>query len=57
MAKEPAYKPIKFRPAKWQEIQDLADELSAERGSSVYLPDTVSEAIKFYRENRKKESV
>jgi len=57
MKKVPAYKlskPIRLRLDKWQDVKDLADELSEERGSDYSLPDTISEAVKFYRENRPK---
>jgi hypothetical protein len=48
------YKPVRFKTENWQKIKDLADELSEERGSNVYLPDAVMESIKFYKENRPK---
>lgn len=46
--------PIRFRIEKYQEIKDLATELSEERGSNVYMTDAVSEAVKFFKENRPK---
>lgn len=49
-------KPINFRSFQHTEIADLRDELAAERGvNSLSLPDTVMEAIKFFRENRPKQ--
>ena len=49
------YKSIKFREPEWRIIKDLADTISAEKGGSrVYLPDTVLDAVLFYRDNRPK---
>lgn len=50
----PAFKPIKLKLDKWQEVSDLAQELETERGSSVSLSDAIAEAIKFFKENRPK---
>ena len=46
------YKSIKFIPEDHKIISNLARELKKERGGKVYLPGTVLEAVKFYREHR-----
>lgn len=51
---QPDYKPIRMKTPKWQEIKDRADALAEERGGSVSLPDYISEASKFFEENRPK---
>lgn len=45
-------KPIRFKLDKWQEVRDLADELSDELNMTVYLQDAVGYAIKFYHEHK-----
>lgn len=47
-----AYKSIKFTIPDHKVIRSLAAELKKERGTKVYLPATVLEAVKFYREHR-----
>jgi hypothetical protein len=50
----PQYKPIRFRVFQHEEITALRDELATERGNdNLSLPDTVLEAVKFYKDNRK----
>lgn len=46
------YKSIKFPPERWDDIKALADELSAERGVPVSLPQAILEAVKAYKEAR-----
>jgi hypothetical protein len=46
------YKSIKFPPERWDDIKALSDELSAERGVAVSLPQAILEAVKAYREAR-----
>jgi len=51
MIKLPKDKPIRLKTDKWQEVKDLADELSDELSMNVSLPDAISYLIKFYREH------
>jgi hypothetical protein len=51
---EPTFKPISHKAENWQEIKDLATELTQERGSTVSLAAAVAEAVKFFKENRPK---
>jgi hypothetical protein len=47
----PKDKPIRLKTDKWQELKNLADELSADLGISVSLPDAIGHLLKFYREH------
>jgi hypothetical protein len=51
MIRPPRDKPIRLKTEKWQEVKDLADELSGQLNMNVSLPDTISYLIKFYREH------
>lgn len=44
--------PIRFQISKYTEIKELAAQLSEERGNITNMTDAVSEAIKFFKENR-----
>lgn len=48
----PKDKPIRMKTDKWQEVKDLAEELSSELNMNVSLPDAIGHAIKFFKEHR-----
>lgn len=49
---QPKDKPVRLKLDKWQEVKDLAEELSEELNMNVSLPDAISHAIKFYQEHK-----
>lgn len=55
MKKAPTYKPVRLRAdTQWKELSEFAKELSDETGMSVSLPDAISFAVKFTKEQRPK---
>ena len=50
---QPVYRSIRFKEIRYLEIKELRDALAEERhNDNLSLPDTVAEAIKFFKEHR-----